>query len=93
MVGHIIKVITRKSYNVWVSQGPRTRDDHRECQTGQAHAQVFVVTKKDAQENKDVIMGTLSAFGHLAKVLINHGARHSFISPQFVQTVNPYLHH
>ena len=40
---------------------------------------------QDAQNNPDLIMGTLNILGHFAKVLIDYGATPSVISHTFAQ--------
>ncbi|XP_070667337.1 uncharacterized protein [Malus domestica] len=46
---------------------------------------------QDAQNNPDLIMGTLNILGHFARVLIDYGATHSVISHTFAQVTQPYL--
>ena len=46
-----------------------------------------IFTLQDAQNNPDLIMGTLNILGHYARVLIDCGATHSIISHTFAQTI------
>ena len=45
------------------------------------------MTRQEAQANPDVETGTLSIFGDDARVLIDPGATHSFISCEYVTRV------
>ena len=45
------------------------------------------MTSQEAQATPDVVTGTLSIFGDDARVLINPGATHSFISHEYVARV------
>ena len=45
---------------------------------------------QDAQNNPDLIMGTLNILGHFARVLIDCGATHSVISHTFAQVTQPH---
>ena len=45
------------------------------------------MTRQEAQANPDVVTGTLSIFGGDARVLIDPGATHSFISREYVTRV------
>ncbi|XP_068307446.1 uncharacterized protein [Pyrus communis] len=51
---------------------------------------VVVCKGEDAQNNLDLIMGTLNILGHFARVLIDCGATHSFISHIFAQVTQPH---
>ncbi|XP_068331455.1 uncharacterized protein [Pyrus communis] len=51
---------------------------------------VSLVRGKDAQNNPDLIMGTLNILGHFARVLINCGAAHFVISHTFAQVTQPH---
>ena len=45
-----------------------------------ARGRVFAMTSQEAQATPDIVTGTLSIFGDDARVLIDPGATHSFIS-------------
>ena len=45
------------------------------------------MTRQEAQATPDIVTGTLSIFGDDARVLIDPGARHSFISREYVTRV------
>ena len=45
------------------------------------------MTSQEAQATPDVVTGTLSIFGDNARVLIDPGATHSFISREYVARV------
>ena len=45
------------------------------------------MTRQEAQATPDVVTGTLSIFGDDARVLIDPGATHSFISREYVAQV------
>ena len=45
------------------------------------------MTKQEAQATPEVVTGTLSIFGDDARVLIDPGATHSFISREYVARV------
>ena len=45
------------------------------------------MTSQEAQATPDVVTGTLSIFGDDARVLIDPGATHSFISREYVARV------
>ena len=45
------------------------------------------MTRQEAQATPDVVTGTLSIFGDDARVLIDPGATHSFISREYVARV------
>lgn len=47
-------------------------------------ARVFALTQQEAHATPDAIIGMLHVFGYLARVLINSGATHLFITPSFV---------
>ncbi|KAH9658749.1 Endonuclease [Citrus sinensis] len=46
-------------------------------------ARVFALTQQEAHATPEVIMGTLSIFGHDAHILIDPGSTHSFVSRTF----------
>ena len=48
---------------------------------------VYVMTSQEAQATPDVVTGTLSIFGDDARVIIDPGATHSFISREYVARV------
>ena len=52
-----------------------------------ARGRVFAMTSQEAQATPDVVTGTLSIFGDDARVLIDPGATHSFISCEYVARV------
>ena len=45
------------------------------------------MTKQEVQATPDVVTGTLSIFGDGARILIDPGATHSFISREYVARV------
>ena len=49
-----------------------------------ARGRVYAMTRQEAQATPDVVTGTLSIFGDDARVLIDSGATHSFISREYV---------
>ena len=49
-----------------------------------ARGRVFAITSQEAQATPDVVTGTLSIFDDDARVLIDPGATHSFISREYV---------
>ena len=49
-----------------------------------ARGRVYAMTSQEAQATPDVVTGTLSIFGDDARVLIDPGATHSFISRGYV---------
>ena len=56
----------------------------------QAQGRIHNITLQDAQNNPDLIMGTLNILGHFARVLIDCGATHSVISHTFAQLTQPH---
>ena len=52
-----------------------------------ARGRVYAMTRQEAQATPDVVTGTLSIFGDDARVLIDPGATHSFISREYVTRV------
>ena len=52
-----------------------------------ARGRVYAMTRQEAQATPDVVTGTLSIFGDNARVLIDPGAAHSFISRGYVARV------
>ena len=52
-----------------------------------ASGRVYAMTSQEAQATPDVVTGTLSIFGDDARVLIDPGATHSFISREYVSRV------
>ena len=52
-----------------------------------ARGRVFAMTSQEAHATPDVVTGTLSIFGDDARVLIDPGATHSFISREYVARV------
>nr|XP_048330622.1 uncharacterized protein LOC125422597 [Ziziphus jujuba var. spinosa] len=52
-----------------------------------ARVRVYVMTRQEAQATPDVVIGTLSILGDDARVLIDPGATHSFISCEYVARV------
>ena len=52
-----------------------------------ARGRVFAMTSQEAQATPDVVTGTLSIFCDDARVLIDPGATHSFISREYVAQV------
>ncbi|KAM1156709.1 hypothetical protein ACFX2B_027171 [Malus domestica] len=55
----------------------------------QAQGRIHNISLQDAQNNPDLIMGTLNILGYHAKVLIDCGATHSVISHIFAQLTQP----
>ena len=49
------------------------------------------MTRQEAQATPDIVTGTLSIFGDNARVLIDPGATHSFISHEYVAQVGMTL--
>ena len=52
-----------------------------------ARGRVYAMTRQEALATPDVVTGTLSIFGDNARVLIDPGATHSFISREYVTRV------
>ena len=52
-----------------------------------ARGRVYAMTRQEAQATPDIVTGTLSIFGDDARVLIDPGATHSFISREYVAQV------
>ena len=52
-----------------------------------ARGKVYAMTSQEALATPDVVTGTLSIFGDDARVLIDPGATHSFISREYVTRV------
>ena len=52
-----------------------------------ARGRVYAITSQEAQDTPDVVTGTLSILGDDARVLIDPGATHSFISREYVARV------
>ena len=52
-----------------------------------ARGRVYAMTSQEAQATPDVVTGTLSIFGDDARVLIDPGTTHSFISREYVARV------
>ncbi|XP_070668463.1 uncharacterized protein [Malus domestica] len=48
------------------------------------------MTLQDAQNNPDLIMGTLNILGHFDRVLTDCGATHSVVSHTFAQVMQPH---
>ncbi|XP_070681775.1 uncharacterized protein [Malus domestica] len=48
------------------------------------------MTLQNAQNNPDLIMGTLNILGHFARVLLDYGATHYVVSHTFVQVTQPH---
>ncbi|KAM1306479.1 hypothetical protein ACFX2H_008859 [Malus domestica] len=51
----------------------------------QNQGRIHNMSLQDAQNNPDLIMGTLNILGHFARVLIDCGATHSVISHTFAK--------
>ncbi|VVA41124.1 PREDICTED: retrotransposon, partial [Prunus dulcis] len=62
-------------------QGGRTRTTGR----------VYHMSQQQAQASPDVVTGMLSVFGTPARVLIDSGATHSFVTPSFARNANVRL--
>ena len=60
-------------------------------------ARVYAIDKNDVESEIDVVEGTLTISGELAKVLIDPGSTHSFARPGFIKILGfkseilPYL--
>ena len=52
-------------------------------QGGRGHARVFTLTQQDAQASNPVVAGTLTVCFLDARVLLDPGATHSFVSLVF----------
>ena len=52
-----------------------------------ASGRVYAMTRQEAQATPDVMTGTFSIFGNDARVLIDPGGTHSFISREYVTRV------
>ena len=52
-----------------------------------ARGRVYAMTRQEAQATPDVVTSTLSIFGDDARILIDPGATHSFISHGYVARV------
>ena len=52
-----------------------------------ARGRVYATTRQEAQATPDVVIGTLSIFGDNARVFVDPGATHSFISREYVARV------
>ncbi|KAB2626175.1 S ribonuclease [Pyrus ussuriensis x Pyrus communis] len=55
----------------------------------QGQGRIHNISLQDAQNNPDLIMGTLNILGYFARVLIDCGATHSVISHTFAQVTQP----
>ncbi|XP_070676338.1 uncharacterized protein [Malus domestica] len=56
----------------------------------QNQARIHNMSLQDAQNNPDLIMGTLNILGHFGRVLINCGVTHYVISHTFAQVTQPH---
>ncbi|KAM2418669.1 hypothetical protein ACFX1W_025327 [Malus domestica] len=56
----------------------------------QNHGRIHNMVLQDAQNNPDLIMGTLNILGHFARVLIDCGAMHYVVSHTFAQMTQPH---
>lgn len=52
-------------------------------QSDRGQAQVFTLTHQNAQESNIVVSGIIQVHSFEARVLIDPGATHSFVSPTF----------
>ena len=52
-------------------------------QGGRGQARVFTLTQQDAQASNAIVVGTISVCFLDARVLLDLGATHSFVSPVF----------
>ena len=50
-------------------------------------ARVYAIEKNDVEENANVVEGTLSISGVVAKVFIDPGSTHSFARPGFLKKI------
>ncbi|KAB2632446.1 S ribonuclease [Pyrus ussuriensis x Pyrus communis] len=55
----------------------------------QTQGRIHNISLQDAQNNPDLIMGTLNILGYFARVLVDCGATHSVISRTFAQVTQP----
>ncbi|XP_065854728.1 uncharacterized protein [Euphorbia lathyris] len=62
-------------------RGPNSAPNHATAGRGQSRA--FALTQQDAQASNAVVTGTISVCSFDARVLIDPGATHSFVSPCF----------
>jgi hypothetical protein len=70
---------------------PNQEANHLQCLQGQQHftfGKVNHVTAEEAQQSQDVVLGMFLAKSHLATILFDSGASHSFISSKFVAKHN-----
>ncbi|VVA39499.1 PREDICTED: retrotransposon, partial [Prunus dulcis] len=56
-----------------------------------ATGRVYHMSQQQAQASPDVVTGMLSVFGTPARVLIDSGATHSFVTPSFAHNANVSL--
>ncbi|XP_070678215.1 uncharacterized protein [Malus domestica] len=56
----------------------------------QNQGRIHNMTLQYAQNNPDLIIGTLNILGHFARVLIDCGVTHSIVSHTFVQVTQPH---
>ena len=56
-----------------------------------ATGRVYNMSQQEAHASPDVITGILPVFGISARVLIDHGATHSFFTPSFTHNENVRL--
>ena len=52
-----------------------------------ARGRVYAMTRQEAQATPNIVKGTLSIFDDDARILIDPGATHSFISSEYVERV------
>ncbi|VVA37377.1 PREDICTED: zf-CCHC domain-containing /RVP_2, partial [Prunus dulcis] len=56
-----------------------------------ATGRVYHMSQQQAQASPDVVTGTLSVFGTPARILIDPGATHSFVTPSFAHNADVKL--
>ncbi|XP_028057304.1 uncharacterized protein LOC114261264 [Camellia sinensis] len=60
-----------------------TRNRHRR-EEGTGMPRAFALVPRNSNATENVVTGTLSVCGHLARVLFDSGSTHSFVAPHFV---------
>jgi hypothetical protein len=83
MTGHFAKKCPNKQY-VFATRN----QSQPQALQNYMHGKVNHVTSEEAQQAQDVILGMFLASSHLATVLFDSGASHSFISLSFVAKYN-----
>ena len=78
------------SFSIGQQSAPTARDRGQRGRPP-ARGRVYAMTRQEAQAIPDVVTGTLSIFGDGARVLIDPGATHSFISREYLARVGMTL--